>query len=133
VRRAALRSTAATFVAAIPLLALGGLALGLVYGERFAVGTSAFRILTVEAVLSGAVMVLIPGFTAMGKPGTASLAEIVGLVAMVLLLLALVPRYGLVGAALALLLSTTARIAFVALQARAGLAARSVAVGTASD
>jgi O-antigen/teichoic acid export membrane protein len=52
-------------------------------------------------------------FMAMGRPGTVTLLQALGLSLSVPLMLLLIPRFGVAGAATALLLSTIARAIFL--------------------
>jgi O-antigen/teichoic acid export membrane protein len=69
--------------------------------------------LVVEVVVSGATLVLSQAFMAAGRPGVITALQLTGLLLTVPLMVLLVPRYGIVGAGAALLLSTTARFIFV--------------------
>jgi len=71
------------------------------------------RILVVEAVFSGATLVLSQAFMAMGRPGVVTVVQLTGLSLTVPLMVLLVPRYGIVGAGAALLLSTAGRFVCV--------------------
>jgi O-antigen/teichoic acid export membrane protein len=100
------------FVGAIPLGVVAPYALSLVYGAKFASSAPVFRVLLAEAVLSGFTWLLAQGYSALGKPGRATLQQMVGLLGSVPLLLFLVPRYGIIGASYALLASTGLRSVF---------------------
>lgn len=84
-----------------------------VYGSEFAEAATVTRWMLVEVVLGGSVWILSQAFMAVGYPGMVTLFQGVGLGAMVPLLLLLVPRWGLEGAGVALLLSTSLRLMFV--------------------
>ena len=71
------------------------------------------RILVLEVVLSGATLVLSQTFMALGRPGIVTALQVTGLTLTIPLMLLLVPRFGIVGAGAALLLSTTTRFIFV--------------------
>ena len=107
-------------VALAALLALDRLLLGLLYGEAFAQAAPLFRILAVEAAL-----VLLGGITmryalARGLPTLASAVQMGGLAASVGLMLWLVPRHGVEGAALSVAAAAALRLAALV----AALAAR---------
>lgn len=106
-------SIAMNLLAAVGLALLGPWVLGLVYGQEFLSAVPVFRILLLEVVLGGAAWVLAYAFMALDRPGTVSLMQGVGRGLSVPLLLVLVPRYGLEGAGLAVLLATAARLVFV--------------------
>jgi O-antigen/teichoic acid export membrane protein len=110
------RTARITFVVmctgAVPLGLLAPFALGLVYGRQFAASAPVFRVLIAEAVLGGFTWLLAQGFSTLGKPGRATIQQIVGLCASIPLLLVLVPRFGIEGACYALLASTALRSMF---------------------
>jgi O-antigen/teichoic acid export membrane protein len=85
----------------------------LLYGSEYLAAVTVFRILTVEVVLSGTIWVLAQAFMALGRPGTLTLMQGIGLGLTVPFMLLLIPMYGLEGAGLALLCSTTIRLIFV--------------------
>jgi O-antigen/teichoic acid export membrane protein len=97
---------------AIPLGIFSRFALTLVYGHKFGAAVPIFRVLVAEAVLAGFTWLLAQGFSSLGKPGRATIQQMVGLSASVPLLLILVPRFGVDGACFALLGSTTLRTIF---------------------
>ena len=111
--RAARLSTALTALAALTVALCGPLLVRLLYGREFEEAVGVLRILLVEATLTGAVWVLGQAFMALDRPGMVTLLQGVGVSLSIPLLLLLVPRFGLIGAGWALLLSTTARLAFV--------------------
>jgi O-antigen/teichoic acid export membrane protein len=85
----------------------------LFYGSQYAMASTALRILLLEATLSGCVYILAQGFMASGRPGMIAMLEGTGLLCSVPLMLWLVPVYGLLGAAISLLISTSVRLALV--------------------
>ena len=105
-------STTLAVVAALVLAGLGPLALKTIYGQEFSSAVPVLRILLVEVVLSGATWVLAQAFMASDRPGITSIMQGIGVGLTVPLLIVLVPRYGLVGAGLALLTSTVVRFVF---------------------
>jgi O-antigen/teichoic acid export membrane protein len=111
--RAARMSTLLTAFAAVAAAFLGPYVLALVYGKEYKGATMVLRILVLEAVLSGATLVLSQAFMALERPGVITALQVTGLVLTLPLMLVFVPRLGIVGAGLALLLSTTARLLFV--------------------
>lgn len=102
-----------TLLCVIPLLVLGPVFLELLYGEEFVAATPIFRILLVEVLISGVNWLLAKSFMAAGKPGAVTLLQVLGLSITVPFMLLLIPRYGLVGAGLALLISTIVRFFLV--------------------
>jgi O-antigen/teichoic acid export membrane protein len=103
----------ATMCAALGALALGlvgSVLLRIIYGPVYAdSGTLVFRILLLEVVLAGATDVLAQAFMALGRPGVVSLVQGAGIGVGVALMPFLIPHYGITGAGLALLISTTIR------------------------
>ena len=66
-----------------------------------------------EVTLAGSVSVLAQAFMALGRPGIVTILQAVGLSFSIPLMLILIPRWGIKGAATALLVSTLARLVFV--------------------
>jgi len=85
----------------------------LFYGAGFARGIVIAQVLTFEAVLSGLISVLSQSFMALGRPGMVTVLQGIGLSAALPLMYFLLPRVGLIGAAYALLISTTLRLVLV--------------------
>jgi O-antigen/teichoic acid export membrane protein len=111
--RAARLSTAVTAACAVLVALLGPILLKLLYGSAYAAASSALRILVIEVVFSGLVFVLSQTFMALGKPGLVTMLQGTGLALSVPLMLLFIPRFGIEGAALALLCSTLARTVLV--------------------
>ena len=107
--RAARISTGATvglgvlFIIAIPVM------LPLLYGRDFRSAVLIAWILIVEVIVSGLTSVLAQAFMATGKPGAVAVMQGAGTLFAVPLMLVLIPRYGIAGAACALLMSTCTR------------------------
>lgn len=89
-------------------------AIPLLYGKAFANGVVVAQILCGEAVLSGLASVLAQSFMAIGRPGVVTVMQGVGLAVAVPMMWLLLPQFGLVGAALALLVSTAVRLILIA-------------------
>jgi O-antigen/teichoic acid export membrane protein len=111
--RAVRMSTVFTTLIGIVIAVLGPQVLSLLYGSEYRQAATVLRILVAEVVLSGATLVLSQAFMALGRPGVVTALQVTGLTLTVPLMIALVPRFGIVGAGAALLLSTTARFIFV--------------------
>jgi O-antigen/teichoic acid export membrane protein len=111
--RAMRMSTLLTASLAVCIAVLGAPLLSLLYGHEFRSAAAVLRILVVEVVLAGATLVLGQAFMALGRPGIVTALQVTGLLLVVPLMLILVPRYGIVGAGIALLISTTSRLLFV--------------------
>lgn len=110
--RGARVSTSIALLAASSLAILGPWMLTLVYGQGFQGAVPVFRFLLADTVLYGATLILSQAFMAHNKPGVVSLMQGLSVGLAVPLLLVLVPRYGLEGAGLAVLISTTVRFLF---------------------
>jgi O-antigen/teichoic acid export membrane protein len=113
--RAARLSTLVTAIAGLGVVTLGPQLLALLYGGEYRGASTVLRVLIMEVVLSGAALVLSQAFMALGRPGVVTALQIAGLLLAVPLMLFLVPRFGILGAGLALLISTTVRLVFVLL------------------
>jgi O-antigen/teichoic acid export membrane protein len=83
------------------------------YGAGFARGVAIGQVLVLEAVLSGLISVLSQAFMALGRPGMVTVLQSIGLAAALPLMYVMLPRFGLIGAAYALLISTTLRLTLV--------------------
>lgn len=111
---AARLSTLLTAIVGGVLALLGPVALRLLYGSKYLNAVPIFRILMLEVIINGLVMVLAQAPMALGKPGVVTMLQSVGLTLTIPLMMVLVPRYGLFGAGYALLLATTCRLLLVA-------------------
>jgi O-antigen/teichoic acid export membrane protein len=92
---------------------LGPRLITFLYGSAYRSATGIVRILLMEVLLSGVALVLSQAFMALGQPGAVTVFQVSGLLLTIPLLIGLVPRYGIHGAALAILLSTTIRLVAV--------------------
>lgn len=90
------------------MLAVTPLVIPLVYGQDFSQSIYAALILVIASVVAGVNNVLEDAFRGLGIPKWPMTAEIIGLCCTVLLLLVLLPRYQLMGAAVASLISYAA-------------------------
>jgi O-antigen/teichoic acid export membrane protein len=106
-------STLLTATAGLCIIAAGPQVLTLLYGHRYTQAAPILRVLVCEVVLAGATTVLSQAFMALGRPGVVTFFQIVGLLLTIPLMLLLAPRYGTLGAATALLLSTSIRFLLV--------------------
>ncbi len=107
-----------TLLIGLMLMVLGPIVLQVLYGSEFMEAVAVFRILIIEVILAGTTMILAQSFMALGRPGMVTMLQGVGLGLSLPLMLILIPRYGLVGAGLSLLGSTTARLLFILLSYR---------------
>lgn len=115
VARAARISTAVSCALVLPLALAAPPLLELLYGQEFGAATAPFRILLIDAVLLGFSSILMQAFMSSGRPGVVTGLLVLGLVVNVIGMLVLVPAFGLPGAALAVLISTIVRLAFLLL------------------
>ncbi len=99
------------FAACIAMV--GPVLLRVLYGSEYAHSVLSLRLLLLEVTLSGCVFVLAQAFMALGRPGMVTLLQGLGLALSVPLMLLLIPRWGIAGAAASLLLSTCARFIFI--------------------
>jgi O-antigen/teichoic acid export membrane protein len=83
------------------------------YGHQFDRAVHLSQILFVEVTLNATINVLGQAFLSTGRPAVVTALQGVGLAAIVPLMLVMIPRFGLTGAAFSLLLSTTLRLLFV--------------------
>lgn len=113
VGRAARVSTSIAAIFTLGLLVALPVLLPLFYGSTFVDAVHVAQVLTVEALLGGLAIVLSQTFMALGRPGYVTALHAVGISVSLPCMLILIPRLGLMGAALALLLSTTVRLGFL--------------------
>ena len=110
------RMTLFTMVAAgVPFFLAGKFLIRLFYGHKFAPSAPLFHILLLETILDGVTWVLSQAFLAAGYPGTTTLLQGCGVLSAIPLLLWLIPKWGVIGAAIALTLATSFRLAFILL------------------
>ncbi len=106
-------TTFATTLCGAGIMLAGPRLLVFLYGPEYRGAAAILRILVVEVILAGATQVMSQAFMALSRPGVITTLQAIGLLLTVPLMLVLVPRFGIEGAALSLLLSTCARFAFV--------------------
>jgi O-antigen/teichoic acid export membrane protein len=104
-------STLCTAVCGVGVALLGPFLLGLLYGKDYRGATLILNVLICEVILTGATLVLTSAYKAVGRPGLVTILQASGLVFSLPLLAVMVPRWGVTGAASALL--TAAVIRFV--------------------
>lgn len=109
IARAARISLVLTTFGAIGFLIVTPFLVPFFYGEAFASVIPITRVLAIESVVVGYIGVLSQTFMATGRPGLITILQVAGLLTSVPLMLLLIPRLGLLGAALALLGSSTIR------------------------
>jgi enterobacterial common antigen flippase len=113
IARIARLSNGASIVLGMGFIALLPIVIPLVYGRAFSEAIPIAQLLTVEALLGGTTSVLSLAFPATGRPFALTLIEVVWISTSALTLVGLVPRMGIEGAALALVVSATVRLALV--------------------
>jgi O-antigen/teichoic acid export membrane protein len=106
-------SSLVTAVCGIFVCLTGPTLLRILYGSEYVAAAGALRILVIEVVLSGATFVLAQAFMALNHPGVVTVLQGLGLSLSIPMMLWLIPKYGIYGAAVSLLTSTTARLIFV--------------------
>lgn len=111
--RAARIGIALSILAALGAMLVVPTLLHLLYGSKFMGALPVFRILAVEVVIGGVTWILAQAFMALGRPGTVTIMQAIGLGLTVPLMLVTIPAYGLIGAGLALLCSTIIRFIFM--------------------
>lgn len=109
VGRAVRVTTIITSAVGLVVCLLGPTLLKLMYGSQYLSAISALRILVLEVVIQGGVFVMAQAFMAIGRPGIVTILQASGLSLSLPLMLIFIPRYGVAGAATALLISTIAR------------------------
>lgn len=113
--RSARVSTFVTLLTAVVLALFGPWLMNLVYGAEFVEAVPVLRFLLAAVTFSGTTWVLSQAFMALDRPGLVTILQGLGLGLSVLLLVALVPRYGLEGTGLAIMISAGVRLALVLL------------------
>jgi enterobacterial common antigen flippase len=94
-----------TILMAVGLVLLGPQAIKLLYSEDFAAATAVFRLLVGAVVIRGTAQILAQALMALDRPGVWTILQAVETGLIISLLTWLVPRYGLEGAGMALLIS----------------------------
>lgn len=111
--RAVRITTALTSVCGLCIILAGPTLLTLLYGSEYRGAANILRVLVVEVILTGATQVMSQAFMALGRPGVITALQAIGLSLTIPLMLLMIPKLGIMGAAIALLLSTCARFTFV--------------------
>jgi O-antigen/teichoic acid export membrane protein len=111
--RAVRVSLVLTCLAGIIVSFLAPVVLNALYGEKFLAAISVFRILLIETIINGTVWVFLQAFMAVGKPGIVTVLQGLGVAISIPLMFLLIPTYGLEGAGMALLGSSSIRLILV--------------------
>lgn len=99
-------STMATLCMGGLLIAMSGVVLELLYGSQFLSATLLLRILAFRTILEGMSLVIAQSFMALGRPGIVTIIQGLGLGSTVLAITLLVPKFGLLGIGVALLINS---------------------------
>lgn len=113
VARAARVTLVGTAAGSVALALVVPAALPFLYGHAFSNSVDVAQILLLQVVFSSTASVLGQAFITTGRPAFLTILQGLGLGTTVPLMLLLIPRFGLAGAALALLASTLVRLAFM--------------------
>jgi O-antigen/teichoic acid export membrane protein len=113
--RAARVTLICTSSVAAVLFMFGPTILRLLYGRAYMGATPVLRVVLIEVVLASLTGVLAQAAMALGRPGIVTLLQSIGLALTVPFMFILVPHFGLLGAAYALLMSTFCRFIFIQL------------------
>lgn len=100
-------------LAGMAVLISAPILLNLFYGPKFDGAISVFQILVVEVILGGTTQILAQAFMALGRPEIVTLSQGIGLGASIPLMFLFIPRFGIVGAGIALLCSTVIRLILI--------------------
>jgi O-antigen/teichoic acid export membrane protein len=131
------RSVAATaVVSCATALAIGAVApllLRVAFGSGFAAAATPLRVLLVGQVALDLVSAVSTGLYAEGRPGDASRAAVLGGVVTVVGLVALVPRWGITGAAAVTTMANVGQLAYLAVRLRSARWSPTAASTTSSS
>jgi len=108
-------STILTGALGIGVFLCGPFVLRFMYGREYVSASAVLRVLVVEVILAGLTMVLAQAAMALGRPGIVAILQSIGLALTVPLMMFFIPRWGLLGAGWALLISTSCRLVFICL------------------
>ncbi|WP_379132282.1 lipopolysaccharide biosynthesis protein [Paenibacillus sp. sgz500958] len=114
-------STTFTLLGSLVLMLVAPFVIPLLYGKDFNTALTVFRLLLLEVTISGGTIILAQAFMALGKPKFVSILQGVGLILVIPLLFLLVPKFGLMGAGIAMLSSSVLRFGFIILNIRFNL------------
>jgi O-antigen/teichoic acid export membrane protein len=111
--RATRVSATLTTLGGVVVALVGPWLLRLLYGKEYIHSVGTFRVLLLEMTISGSVFLLAQAFMALGRPGLVTILQGTGLALSVPIMLWLIPKWGVLGAATALMISTLARFIFI--------------------
>jgi len=113
--RAARMTTVCSGSVALVMSLLGPFLLRLLYGQKYLGAVPVFRVLLLEVVIASLTGVLAQTPMAAGRPGIVTLLQSAGLAVTIPLMFLLIPRFGILGAGIALLGSTICRLVLIVL------------------
>ncbi|MGC4083746.1 MAG: glycosyltransferase [Vicinamibacterales bacterium] len=111
IARSARLSALVSAAMGLVVIAAGGVLITTLYGQGFAPTARILPLFVAEVVLAGVAQVLLQGFMASNRPGVATLVQMSGLLLSVPIFVPLISFYGVTGAAVALVISTSIRLA----------------------
>jgi O-antigen/teichoic acid export membrane protein len=103
-------STGLSSIALAIVLALAPHALRYLYGAAYLEGTGVLYLLALDAMVSGCIQVLAQAFLAAGHPVAITLIQTGGVGLGIVLMVAFVPGFGMLGVGIATLIATVARL-----------------------
>jgi O-antigen/teichoic acid export membrane protein len=106
-------STAIAVLGSAVIVLAAPIVIHLLYGADFLASIPVFRLLLLDVVIGGAVFVLGQSFMAVGKPSVVAISQAIGLAILIPLLYVLVPQYGILGAGVALITASVARLIYM--------------------
>ncbi|KRF38064.1 lipopolysaccharide biosynthesis protein [Paenibacillus sp. Soil787] len=111
-------STCFALLCSLMIMLVAPFVMPLLYGPDFKEAISVFRMLLLEVSISGGTMVLAQAFMALGKPKIVTILQGIGLLIVIPLLTVLIPKFGLLGAGMAILSSGLLRFVFILLNVK---------------
>jgi O-antigen/teichoic acid export membrane protein len=96
--------------AGMPLVIVAPMFLSVLFGEEFLPAAPVFRVLVIASILSSTADITAQAFMATGRPGIVSILRSIELAMLLALLAYLVPHFGLMGAAWAILAAAGVRL-----------------------
>jgi O-antigen/teichoic acid export membrane protein len=96
--------------AGMPLVIIAPMFLSVLFGEEFLPAAPVFRLMVIATILSGTADITSQAFMATGKPGIVSILRSLELLILLALLIYVVPHFGVMGAAWAILAAGCVRL-----------------------
>ena len=104
----------AALAVALPLGLLGPWLITTIYGADFAAAASPFQILVAEAAVAAISSTMAQAFLSVGRPGVITILQVASFLVGAAMIVVLVPRLGMQGAALGLLVGSLVRLIVIA-------------------